>query len=177
MYKVSDFIDRFVLVGNDNQFSLYEYKPSLLHPLAIDFEPLRTVRCFRFWFELLKGGYTVYYLTVGEVVAGHCVVTPGGRRLKVSAKEDIVLGPYFIDPQYRGKGYSKILLRLVLEYCSYPFKVAYDFIYEKNEASIGCTRSVGFEPFGRLYVSRWLRRLVITDQGDNILFKYVKPVQ
>ena len=81
MFKVNDFKAKFVLVGKDNKYSLYEYKPTIMHPFAIDFEPMRIVRLFRFWVELLKGGYKVYYLADGETIVAHCVVTPGGRRL------------------------------------------------------------------------------------------------
>ena len=56
MLKVNDFKAKFVLVGKDKKYSLYEYKPTIMHPLAIDFEPMRIVRLFRFWFALLRGG-------------------------------------------------------------------------------------------------------------------------
>lgn len=174
MYKVSDYQDKFVLVGNDNQFSLYEYKPSLLHPLAIDFEPLWTFRRFRFWFELLKGGYKVYYLVIGDIIVGHCVVTPGGRRLKVSTKEDIVLGPYFIDPQFRGKGYAKVIVKMTLEHCTYTFKKAFDWIQEHNIPSIKTSESLGMKMVGRLFIKGVMRKLVIDPKGDNRIYLYKK---
>ncbi len=174
MFTVSDCVDKFLLVGKNNHYSLYEYNPTLTHPLAINFEPLRMVRRFRFWFELLKGGYKVYYLAVGNTIVGHCVVTPGGRRLEVSTKEDIVLGPYFVDTQFRGKGYAKLIVRMTLEHCTYDFKNAFDWINEYNIPSIKTSESLGMNVVGRLYIKGIMRKLIEDPNGDNRIYRYEK---
>lgn len=175
MYKVNVYHGKFVLVGTNNQYSLYEYRPTFAHPLAIDFEPLRTVRRFRFWYELLKGGYRVYYLADGDTFVGHCVATPGGRRLPVSTMDDIVLGPYFVDPQFRGKGYAKVVVSMTLKYCSYDYKCAFDWIHETNIRSIKTSEACGFVKEGhKLNVVGLMRKLVLNDKGDNIIYKYSK---
>lgn len=175
MFKVNDFKAKFVLVGRDNAYSLYEYKPTIMHPLAIDFEPMRIVRLFRFWFELLKGGYKVYYLADGDTIVAHCVVTPGGRRLTVSTEDDIVLGPYYVDTRFRGKGYAKVLVSMTLKYCTYNYKYAFDWIHDTNVPSIKTSEACGFVREGhRLTVVGLMRRLVLNDKGDNIIYKYTK---
>ena len=173
MFKVNDFKAKFVLVGRDNAYSLYEYKPTIIHPLAIDFEPMRIVRLFRFWFELLKGGYKVYYLADGDTIVAHCVVTPGGRRLTVSTEDDIVLGPYYVDTQFRGRGYAKVLVSMTLKYSTYDYKYAFDWIHDTNIPSIKTSEACGFVREGhRLNVVGLMRRLVLNDKGDNIVFKF-----
>lgn len=173
MYKIIDYSHRLTLVGDDGDFALYEYNPVFTHPLAIDFEKLRTVRRVRFWYELMKGGYKVYYLADGDTIVGHCVATPGGRRLKVSTKDDIVLGPYFVDPQFRGKGYAKVLVSMTLKYCTYNYNFAYDWIHVSNIASIKTSEACGFElEKQRLDVVGLTRKLVPNDNGGYLIYKY-----
>ena len=173
MHKVAKYSNRLVQVGTDGRYSLYEYRPTICKPLAMEFERLRTVRRFRLWYELLKGGYKVYYLAYTDTLVGYCVVTPGGRRLPVSTKKDIVLGPYFISPEYRRKGYAEILVRMTLQYCSYEYKFAYNWIHDDNYASIKTSQACGFVQEGhRLNVEGLTRKLVLKSNGDNIIYKY-----
>lgn len=154
-------------------FQLLEYNPSLFHPLYMDFEPMRFVRRMRFMTEYFrKGKYKVYYLKVDDKLVGHCVVTPGGRRLKCSTKNDVVLGPYFIQENERGKGYSKKLISLVLKHCSYDYLNAYDWVDKKNIASRRASESCGFLPVAELDVKMPFRTLVIVDQGEDIVYQY-----
>lgn len=174
MHKVAKYSDRLKLVGKDSRYSLYEYMPTICSPLAIHFEKMRTVRRFRFMYELLKGGYRVYYLADGETIVGHCVVTPGGRRLSVSTKNDIVLGPYFVSPEYRGKGYAKLLVRMTLQRCSYDYRYAFDWIHKGNISSIKTSESIGMKVVGHLDVVGKFRKLVLNDKGSYVIYKYAK---
>lgn len=132
-------------------------------------------RYFRFSYELFKGGYKVYYLFDGDTLVGHCVVTPGGRRLSVSTKNDIVLGPYFISPQFRGRGYAKVLVKMTLQNCSYNYKNAFDWIHEHNYASIKVSEACGFIPEGhKLNVLGWMRKLVLDENGSFLIYKYTR---
>ena len=56
----------------------------------------------------------------------------GDRRLSVSTKKDIVLGPYFVMPLHKGKGYAKMVVKMTLEHCSYDYEYAFDWIHETN---------------------------------------------
>ena len=59
---------------------------------------MKMVRRVRFLLEYLQvGHYLVYYLADQDDVVGHCVVVPGGRRLRFTTIKDIVLGPYYIE--------------------------------------------------------------------------------
>ena len=157
MRKINDYWGKLTLIGKSNQYSLHEYRPTLVHPLAIDFEPLRIVRRFRFWFEILMGGYRVYYLAVDGEFVGYCVVTPGGRRLSVSTKKDIVLGPYFVSPKHRGKGYAT-------ECLNYASAIAqkencYKMMLltgSKNESTLRFYENAGYNSADKTAFIKWL---------------------
>lgn len=70
---------------------------------------------------MIRGGYKVYYLVIDGHIVGYSVVTPGGRRLKMSTKDDIVIGPYYIAPKYRGRGYATKMIQMTLNSCTYSF--------------------------------------------------------
>ena len=129
----------------------------------------------RHFSDSLGGGrYKVYYPD-GETIVAHCVVTPGGRRLTVSTADDIALGPYYVDTRFRGRGYAKVLVSMTLKYCTYNYKYAFDWIHDTNIPSIKTSEACGFVREGhRLNVVGLMRRLVLNDKGDNIIYKYTK---
>lgn len=162
------------LIGKQQDYLLYEYRPSFAKPLLFPLEKLRFIRRLRFLYELFHGGYRVYYLVKNDNVLGYCVVTPGGRRLKESTNDDIVLGPYFICPQYRGLGYAKQLVGMTLRFCSYKYAYAYDWIHCSNVASIKTSESIGMKMVGKLSVVGRFRKLVPDKNGNYIVFRLDK---
>ena len=174
MYPISDYSHRLRLIEKCSDYGLFEYKPTLRCLLLIPFEQLTYVRKVRLALEVIRGGYYVYYLSKKEGFVGYCVVTPGGRRLKKSSKNDIVLGPYFIAPVYRGKGFAKELIKLTLEHCVYDYRYAYDWIHKNNVGSIRATETCGFEECGRLNVVGPFRCLIESNEGDNIIYRYTR---
>lgn len=143
--------DKLTLLSERDGLKLYSYKPTIMHPLLKEFAPMLENRRLRFLRNYFRPGkYIVYYLEANEELVGMCVVTPGGPGLKLKcAKDDIVLGPYYIRPEQRGKGYGKILLRWVLE--MHPrFECAYALISNQNTASLRCVTTVGFEPYQQI---------------------------
>ena len=104
IYHIKDYSKKMKLIAEDGDTKLFEYFPSVFNQLAIPFENLRLIRRLRFLYEYIhKGHYKVYYLSVQNIFVGYCVVAPGGRRLWVAEKDDVVLGPYFIQSQLRAK--------------------------------------------------------------------------
>ena len=116
----------------------------------------------------------VYYLVVDGVIIGYNIIAPGGRRLKCSTPNDIVVGPLFVDPVCRGRGYSTILMKLPLLYSPYDYERAFDWIEESNIPSIKASKACGFKEYGRLTVKGFFRRLVEDKNGDEIIFCYSK---
>lgn len=172
-FMTKDCLKKIGHVADMNDLSLYEFMPSLFQQLAVPLENISLVRKTRLFLEYLRGGYKVYYLVKGDLILGYCVVTPGGRRLKRTTKRDVVIGPYYICPEYRGKGYSKILVELSLKHCSYIYDNAYDWIHESNIPSIKCMESCGFNHVENLDVVGRLRKLVYNSNGAYRV--YMRP--
>lgn len=154
--------------------ALLEYTPTFWHPLA-EKEPMHPVRRVRFMLEYLgKDAYRVYYYAVNGKTVGYCVAAPGGRRLKCSAKRDVVIGPYYIAPEFRTMGYGKAMLAEVLQHCTYPYENAYLWIAKENIPSARTATACGFAPCGELTVTRYLRRLVPAHEGSHLVYGYSK---
>lgn len=160
------------LIGINDNAILYEFNPTILSLLPIPMEKLTIIRRVRFIYEYLCGGYKVYYLQVDRKYIGYCVVTPGGRRLKCTSKNDIVIGPYYIMPEFRGNGYAKTLIMMTLSFCTYRFNHVYCWISKTNIPSIKTVESCGMNPNGlRLNVVGKLRRLVFDEHGGFAVYK------
>lgn len=139
--------DGLTLISARDGMKLYFYKPTIFHPLLKEFAPMLKNRRLRFLRNYFRPGkYSVYYLEVNEELVGMCVVTPGGPGLKLKCtKEDIVLGPDYIKPEQRGKGYAKTLLRWVLE--MHPkYDYAYAIVSNSNKASQRSAIAAGLKP-------------------------------
>lgn len=173
MFSIQNYKKLLKPILSEGICSIYEYTPSVLKPLAVPLEHLSLVRRIRFLLEYLRGGYKVYYLAIDGGVVGYCVITPGGRRLKRTTGHDIVIGPYFICPEYRGKGYGKIIVEFSLKHCSYTYDKAYDWIHESNIPSIKCMESCGFKHVGNLDVVGRLRKLMYNSNGAYRV--YMRP--
>lgn len=174
MYQVDNCKQSLKLLVDKEELSIYEFEPCLFQLLAIPFEKLRLVRKVRLLLEYLRGGYKVYYLAKEGRVAGYCVVTSGGRRLKCSTKNDAVIGPYYISPESRGQGLSKKMIAMVLGICKEQFESVYAWVEKSNTPSIRCLEACGFMPVGKLDVAGLFRSLIINPNGADIIFKKEK---
>lgn len=176
MTKLDKEMSRLSLTAEEDGFSLYEYRPTLLRPLLVHFQPLKFVRRCRYLLEYLhKGHYRVFYLLDSDKTPlGFCVVTPGGRGLKCSTNNDIILGPYFVDKSKRGRGHSKRIIRMILDRYPETYECAYDWIMKGNTPSVRASVSCGFLPVSDLNVVGLLRRPVQTEEGAYTLYRYRK---
>lgn len=164
-----------IKVHQENELSFYRYKPSIFKPFYKNLETLslrRRVRLLLAYFY----GYEVYYIKLGDDYAGYCLVQNGrDRRYNMFATEkDIIVGPYFISENHRGKRLSIILLEYVLKKSRLDFKNAYDYIHKDNIPSIRASESVGFEYYSDANISTLLRSIELAkrDEGEYIVFKY-----
>lgn len=134
---------RLTFVGTYGDVEFYKYSPSLLKPYYTDYPQeshpdyeKHTAHKIRMLLEYIFGGYSVYYMFSDGEVAGHIVIANGGRRLTVSTKEDVVLGPIFISPDMRGRGFGTLGIKTLLNDLELEYRYAYEFIAESNIASI-----------------------------------------
>ena len=163
-------------IVEEDGYSLWEYFPTLFRPFYCKLDKQSFVRRVRLLLEYLsKGKYKVYYLVIDGKIVGYSVFTPGGRRLKCSTSNDLVSGPSFISPEYRGRGYAAILKRMIIKYCCNNYRYIYSWIDKKNIASIKSCQKVGFDmTYGELVIQGKLRTLkqVSKGEGTNIIVRY-----
>ena len=140
--------DGLTLLAERDGLKLYSYKPTVLRPMLKEFAPMlknRRLRLLRNYFR--PGKYTVYYLGTGEDLIGMCVVTPGGPGLKLKCnRDDIVLGPDYIRPEYRGKGYARNLMKWVMEMHT-GYRHVYGLISNDNIPSQKSAMAAGLQPY------------------------------
>jgi L-amino acid N-acyltransferase YncA len=168
--KKNNRLSLFKSIGDNIDILIYE--PTFGKWYCQDLEPMKPVRWIRLLTEYIRGGFLVFYLRKEEELCSYSVTARGGRRLKCSTKEDIVIGPEFTCAQHRGKGYNGLIKRAIADYYKSSAKALYNYIDEDNKASINATLKFGFKPVGRLHVTRLLRRLIETPDGEHIIFRY-----
>ena len=157
----------------ENHVVLYEYIPTLFSPFYCSMEPMRFVRRIRLMDEYLKKGhYKVYYLAIDGTIVGYNVLSPGGRRLSFSGPNDIVSGPAFIDPNYRSKGYNRLMKRLCFDNCSYDYDYVYNWVDKSNIPSIKSVEKMGFEKVGEVKVIGLRHKLVPAENGTCIVYRF-----
>jgi RimJ/RimL family protein N-acetyltransferase len=164
--------DKLRFITSIEGLDYYKYIPTFGKWLYKNYEHMHFRRWIRFLLEFYgKGKYVVYYIAKDSAILGYCLVAPGGRRLKCSDQTDIVLGPYYILPGFRGRGYSKQLIRTVTEKLHGNYICAYDYIAKDNIPSLKATEACGFVKYGELKIVGLLRHLVATSDGDYVIFR------
>ena len=110
---------KFTYLKEIDGFRYYVYKPSLLYPYYNGYKDDRHYSLkhkIRMILEQLSGnGYRVYYLETSEQKVGYCVVRyGGGKNLKWSGKNDLILGPLRVKQMYQGNGFATKLVHSIL---------------------------------------------------------------
>ncbi len=158
-----------------DDFEILEYTPTIFHLFYDRIEYISFQRKIRFLFEYFRG-YKVYYLLANHTIVGYCVVSKGGGRYAFASCNDIVVGPYYIIPKFRGKHYSEILLSELLNCDKYSKLTAYVWIRKNNIPSLKCSEKVGFCVNGEANIVGLLRKIKIVydGSGEYYVFKYGK---
>lgn len=163
-------------IVEEGGYALWEYRPSLFAPLYGNMDRPSFVRRVRLMQEYLsKGKYKACYLQVDGKFVGYNVFAPGGRRLKCSTTRDLVSGPSYVLPEYRGNGYAVKMLVMGIKYFSENYDNVYAWISKNNVASIRAYTKAGFDvDFGELNIVGKCRKLkqVEKGKGTNVIVRY-----
>lgn len=124
-----------------------------------------TLHEFIRWFMQLPFGYIVGTMFVNEVEIGYTFLSHGGNpRYPFASRKDLVIGPYFILPEYRGHNYAAQMLDKCLSEIGVLHN-AWVFIDLTNLASIKTAEAVGFEYAGDVKYSKYLRILKLCEEN------------
>ena len=162
-------------VFTSERYSILEYTPTIFHPFYNDMEPLGIGKRIRFFIEWFYG-YKVFYLKEkngGEIVA-YCTVTSGKNpRYWFARNKDIIIGPYFTNPKYRGCGYAGCLVKTVIQELETNWNNAYAYIWKTKIASRKIMESVGGK-FVMNVRNNKLHRLVEKEDGEYAVYQVIK---
>ena len=167
--------DNLELLLEEDGFRFYLFLPKLtqLFPKSGDMRKMTVLQKLRFLL-MKKHGYRVYILSdsTDEVLASIVFSSGAQYRFPFANKEDLIYGPSYTMPEYRGKGYAVMLGNKVLSTFEKNFKRVFATVREENLASLRCLAKSGFETVYRLKANKLTRVLYEDIKGDHILLKY-----
>ncbi len=173
--------ERCVFLKSENRIDYYLFTPSLFKQYdncysKLDKPPYfrRAVHRVRMMREHFKSKYRIIYLKVCDKTVGHLVVGRGGSRIGMSTPEDIVIGPIWIVPSEREKGYASAGIGFILHSSGYEYDSAYEYINEKNSPSIRTVEKNGFSLIARCREFGVFRILKEDEDGDLLVYRYKK---
>lgn len=109
-------------------------------------------------------GYETYFLIKDNVVEGYCTVQSGkSSRFDYTSENDIIIGPYYILPQYQGKSLATKLIDLILRYKNGSYKYAFAYIKTDNIPSIKTCEKLGFSYYSGAHVTKFKADVRKTD--------------
>lgn len=160
-------------VFEKNLYEYYKYSPTLLKPFYVNLEKLTFKRRIRLIFAFFAG-YSVYYLVKSGKYIGYCLVQSGkDRRYKFATEKDIIVGPYYINEEYRGKKLSIELLNYILKHSGLEFECAYDYISKDNLPSIKASEAVGFKYMSDAIITKFTRNIKLCEnKGQYEILMY-----
>ncbi|MCQ2966771.1 MAG: GNAT family N-acetyltransferase [Alphaproteobacteria bacterium] len=130
----------------------------------------RIVHKIRMILQILCGGYRVYYMYVEKNIVGHIVVMPGGNRVAQSKKKDIVIGPIWIVPSQREKGFATKGINAILHKLNIQYEKAYEFISCDNTPSIRTVEKNEFKFLGKAAEKGIFKKILLSDDGHWRLY-------
>ena len=168
MFKISE--------SDDKEHSLYLFRPNMFQLFYRNEYPFeRSIKqIVRFMLEFLRAHYKVYYLVDKNMnMCGMCAVQLCGHgRYSFFEKDSYMIGPYAVNKEFRGKGFSTKMLKMVL--AELPLDaVLYDWISKDNTASRAATEKMGFVPINGMKLTSVMRRFMLGDieYGDYLIYK------
>lgn len=160
------------LSAMEGGYKLYSFVPSArrLFPKSGAMRKMDARQRLRFLL-LLTSGYRVYVLTNDADDAVGCAVFANGkaRRFSFADKNDLVCGPYFIQPEYRNRGLAAKMLGFVIENYETEYRSIFAHIWHTNIASIKCMAKLGFERVDALRTTKYLQKFVSDPNGKIVL--------
>lgn len=163
-------------VYNGEWFRILEYVPTILNPFYLNMEPMNIGKRARFAIDWLFG-YKVYYYSLKNIGGGqdsivaYCTVTSGENpRYFFAKKNDIIIGPYFTKPEYRGNGIAGTLVRTVAMELETNWNNAYAYIWKTKNASRRIMASMGGELVMYVHNNK-MHRLVESVTGEYAVYR------
>ena len=172
------------LVWQEGELSFYLFKPDICH-LYDKEKPGRDEPVHRYtlthiihqYVYLIGGGYRIFYCVKNDDVVSYVVYTRCSHHVFDSGnKKDYYVIFYYTYPEYRGNGYSSVLMKTLFCYIK-DNNDFYEVIARNNHASIRAAEKIGFKQDGFVRRSRYLLTLTRTSTSPKLLYKYERSGQ
>ena len=137
-----------------------------------DKEKHKVSHWLRMCLEYFEGGYQVFYAVEDKKIKGYSLIARGGRRLKCSSTNDIVIGPYYVAKQYRNNGFASKMIRDVLYQLEIKSVNVFMYIKKTNISSIKVAEKNGARYIGNAGMRGFLRRIYLQDKGLFYVMKW-----
>jgi RimJ/RimL family protein N-acetyltransferase len=174
MGKKVDKTDRLLLLKESDNERYYLFTPRLmrLFPKSGDMRKMNLKEILLHLIRLVHG-YKVYILTDDQDnVKGSILFSTGGSfRYPFASKKDLIDGPSFTVPEYRGQGVAVRIGDAVMNEFESDYNVVYGTIREDNVPSLKRVKKNGFVEESKLRIDR-LRRFQKDQNGDHVLVAY-----
>ena len=129
----------------------------------------------RMFIEYLEGGYEIFYMVragEGGGILGYLLVARGGRRLKCSSIDDIVLGPIWVKPDLRKQGIASKGISAVLHNLDITYRYAYEYIQPTNISSIRTVEKNHFDLYGSGSSKGLMKRIENDGSKEFLIYRY-----
>ena len=174
MGKTVEISDRLKQLKETDTERYYVFYPRLsrLYPVSGD---MRVMTLNEKALHLLRmiHGYKVYILTDKDnVVKGSILFSKGGSyRYPFATKRDLIDGPSFTVPEFRGQGVAVRLGDAIMNEFEQDYDIVYGTIKEDNIPSLKRVQKNGFIVESKLKIDK-LRRFQKSEEGDHVLVAY-----
>ena len=169
--------DKMKLLEHTGNEKLWLFSPSVfrLYPKSGNMHEMGIKQTLRFLLMLIHG-YRVYVMTdENDVVKGSITYQRGGSyRYPFARKTDIIDGPSYTVPKFRGQGVAvRIAERAMNEY--EKSDVCYGTIQKDNYSSLKRTEKSDFKKVGKLRVDIF-KRFINDPEGNIVLVAHYNRV-
>ncbi len=166
--------DNLKLLKTDSDgYKYYVFNPTLLKqfPKSGNMRKMTFLQRGRF-FTMKLHGYRVYLIGINDEVYSSIAFSGGGYRFPFANKKDLIYGPSYTIPEYRGQGLAARLGDAVIKEFEKDYENIYATVKLTNEASLRCLEKNGYVKERRIGVNEFTKIYYLDDGGSFWLMKY-----
>lgn len=171
--------DNLVLLKEKDGERYYLFRPRLLqlYPKSGNMRNMTLLQTLRFLGMYLAGCRVYILATEQEKVLGSITFSAGGTyRYPFSTKKDIIYGPSYTLPEYRGQGVAVRICGTVLEEFEKDYCAVYGTVAADNQASLRAMGKSGFDRVCYLSANKLTRAFRVDEMGALVLMRYTKII-
>ena len=152
-------------------FSFFVYRPRLTRLFLVNYQEMYLKKTVRFILSMIRGSVIIYMKKDDEIV-GYCLLEPGEGRYPDISGNDVVISPYVIKEDQRGKGYGTVLLSAVKDIIHNEKKI-YAMVKKDNIPSVRAMEKAGYSKIAFADIHGFLRRYSFNSSDESKFYVYV----